>query len=313
MQAAIATHQPESKVARRLRTMLGRALGRGDARRAFGVGAGYQLGRRLDHGGTDEVYEAVHPQLAGRLAIKLHRRALATDAVALAEFRRDAALVSSLRHPHCVQVIELGATREGVPFVAMEYLEGRTLEDHLAGRRSLPSPAEAVAWIKAIATALAAAHASNVIHGGLRPGRVFLAEAAGFTGGFVKLFDFGVRRLAGQDSGAGTIAEAARFTAPELAPGTASTQPDGRADQFALAAIAYRLLAGVDAFPGDDATAVLARVRKEAPRPLARTAGCDQAVDAVIRKGLAKDLDKLADAVLAGAMLPADAAEKLIA
>jgi serine/threonine-protein kinase len=117
---------------------------------------------------------------------------------------------------------------------------------------------------------------------------VFLQEALGYPGGFVRVVDFGLWRLAGERRGPGVVADTARYTSPELTLGR-DASVDGRTDQFALAAIAYRLIGGVDAFPRDDVAAVLDRVLHQQPRRLTEIVSCDPAVDAVIRRGLAKD------------------------
>jgi serine/threonine protein kinase len=136
-----------------------------------------------------------------------------------------------------------------------------------------------------MAAGLAAAHGAKVIHGELRPTKVFLAEAAGYAGGFVKLLDFGLWRLAAERNGPGARADVARFTAPELLDGA---KVDARTDEFALAAMAYRMVAGKDAFPGDDVAAVLRAVSRGTLVPLRSVVRCNPAIDAVIRRGLAR-------------------------
>jgi hypothetical protein len=264
-----------------------------------GTQPGYHLDKRLDRGKTNEVHEAVYPGVPGRFVIKFFRRALATTAEATEAFRREAARISTLRHPHCVQVIEIGTRSDGIPFVVMEHLRGETLRAHLA-RRGAVTPAEAVTSVKAIASALAAAHEAEVVHGRLRPEKVFLAEAAGYEGGFVKLLDFGAGRLSADlgPQGQGLDAEAAGFMASEFASGRLA-DVDGRSDQFALAAIAYRMLTGANCFPGEDVVTVLYRVLHDEPRAVTDFVPCDPDVDKVIRRGLAKDPTQRYPSVLA--------------
>jgi serine/threonine protein kinase len=269
------------------RTGLGALLRGRAAARELGAPGSYQWGRRLDQGDGNEVHEASYPGVPGRFAIKLFRRAVGAGRPASEAFQREATLVGSLRHPHCVQVFQVGARADGVPFVVMEHLRGQTLRELLAGRASV-APAQAAAWIKAVASALAAAHDSNVIHGELRPAQVFLAEVAGYERGFVKLLDFGAWRLGGDGGPAALDIEAARYGAPEVASARIE-QVDARSDQFALAAIAYRLLSGSDAFPGTDVVSVLYRLLHDEPRPLTDLVRCDPMVDTVLRRALAKD------------------------
>jgi serine/threonine protein kinase len=241
-----------------------------------GAGNDYKLGRRLDRGGPDEVFEAFHASQPGRLAIKLARRAMTAPPQAAEAFRRETALVARLRHPHAVQVVEIGRLAAGVPFVVMEFLPGQTLRAHLGRRGPVPA-VEAVPWLKAMAGALSAAHASGAVHGGLRPSKVFLMEAAGYDRGFVKILDFGAWHL-GMGSGRGPDGEVATYTAPELAHAMGVGRPevlDPRTDQYSLAAIAYRLLAARDVAPGD-------------PRPLSSICACDPLVEAAVMRGLAR-------------------------
>ena len=101
-------------------------------------GSDYKLGRRLDRGGPDEVFEAFHASQPGRLAIKLARRATGAPPQAAEAFRRETALVARLRHPHTVQVVEIGRLAAGVPFVVMEFLPGQTLRSQLGRRGPMP-------------------------------------------------------------------------------------------------------------------------------------------------------------------------------
>jgi serine/threonine-protein kinase len=255
------------------------------------------------------VYEADHPTLPGRFAVEIHRRALAAGPQAADAFRREASVVSGLRHPHIAQVLEIGTLPDGVPFVVMEELHGQTLAQVLAARRTVAG-SEVVSWVNAIAGALTAAHGAGIVHGELRPDKIFLAQVAGYERGFVKLLGFGLRQLA-PSGRRGLEAAAARFMAPELAeargPGA-----DGRVDQFALAAIAYRMLAGVDAFQGDDPVTVIHRVLRETPTPLTELLRCDPVVDAVVRRGLTKRPDQRYPTVMAfaGALEEAVAGSK---
>jgi serine/threonine protein kinase len=248
----------------------------------------YLLGRRLNDTGVDELYAANGAGAAGEAVVKLLRRALSAGAAACAAWRREAPLVARLAHPQIARVLAVGETSEGVPYVAHERLDGPTLQSYLERRGRLAAP-EALAIVRGMASALAAAHAGGVIHGDLRPGKVFVTEPPG-GGPSVKIVDFGQWHLSGDRRGPWAMAATARFTAPELlAQGEEGADAvDIHADQFALTAIIYRMLAGVDAFPGDDVAAVLRAVLTGSPRPLTELIDCSPTVDAVIRRGLAK-------------------------
>jgi serine/threonine protein kinase len=271
----------------------------------------YHLGKRLDAGGANELYEALLPGMPRRVAIKFLRRARRVSPAAQQACRHDTVRVASCGHPHIASVVALGTSAEGVPFVVRELLEGESLQACL-NRRVRMLPAAAVHVVRAIASGLTAAHDLGVIHGALRPAKVILQRAAGYPGGCVKLVDFGLWRLAGERRGPGALAELARYTPPELI--VASTRPhlariDARADQFALAAIAYRMIAGVDAFPGDDVAAVLRTLLEGAPAPLDRLVPCDAMLAAVIHRGLARDPADRFDSAMAFATAFAEAVE----
>ena len=222
----------------------------------------YQLGRRLDDGGANEVFEAERPGTAGKVVVKLLHRAAAAGRQATEACRSDHARMGRLRHPNLASLIAFRTTSAGVPYLVREHFEGETLEAHLS-RFGRIDPQDALALVKDIATALAAAHVASLVHGELRPSKVLLTEAVGYPGGFVKVVDLGLWRLTGDRRGPGAQAEAIRLTAPELIAG--SDHVDGQADQFSLAAIAYRMLTGVDAFPGDDVTLVVRNIMEQSP------------------------------------------------
>jgi serine/threonine protein kinase len=248
----------------------------------------YKLGRRLSAGSTGVIYEAKHPWLAGRYAVKVLRNALAQLPEAIQIFRAELAAVGSIGHPNIVHIVEVGSTPDGIPFVVMELLEGRTLAARLAEGRPVPV-SEVVALLKGVAAGLDAAHARGVIHCELNPGNVFLAAAGNEEFGYTpKILNFGIARLRNSNGGdAGVGAETARTMAPEQAQGRGD-EIDGRTDQFALAAIAYRMLTGVDAFRGDDAIGVLYQVVHEAPPPISDYARVDTRIEAVLRRALGK-------------------------
>ena len=251
-----------------------------------GGAARYRLGARLSP--TAEIYEVFHPELPGRLAMKLHRRASGVGAVAVDAFRRDAARAAALRHPNIGQVVETGRLRDGTPFTTMEYLTGHTLEELIVagvpGATGAPAaPGSLLPLLRDVAAALTAAHGAGLVHGEVRPDNIFVAEIAGHPLGFGKLLDFGVCHLTAALAAAGRppATSAARFLAPEQLEGRLA-DADGRADQFALAAIALGLLGG-----GPPDSSPLRPAEPGGARPRATTlARRAPAVDAVLMKAL---------------------------
>jgi hypothetical protein len=184
-----------------------------------------RLGARLSQNG--QLFETDRGQGPGRRVIKLFSGGVGLGEEVVADFTRDVTTVANLRHPHIVQVAEVGRLPDGTPFVVMERLAGRTLEEVLAEAGALPV-ADIIPILRAVASALSAAHAAGVAHGELRADNVFLAEVAGYPRGFAKLLDFGVAHLSAAARGPGR--------------GQREWRPDAGADRLALVGLAHRLL-----------------------------------------------------------------------
>ncbi len=258
----------------------------------------YRLIRRLRSSPTGELFEAAHPRLPGRYVIKILNRNLMGNPQVLTGFRAEVERTIALRHPNIVQVVELGAMPDGTPFCVMELLEGMSLEERLA--HGPLSPVEAAVVIKSIAAGLHAAHVQGLMHLALAPRRIFLAAIEGHDGGFPKLLGFGAWRLRAALAASGGMSDAneVRYLAPEQAMGRHDLV-DARADEFALAALAYKMLSGIDPFRGDDSITVLYQIVHEAPRPLAEIVAADPRLDAVVQTGLAKDKNARFESALA--------------
>ena len=196
---------------------------------------------------------------------------------------------------------------DGTPILVMEHLEGRTLDELLSPRGPM-ALGEVLPIVRGVATALEAAHGVGVVHREVRPDNVFIANVTGYEQGFVKLLDFGVSRLnAGPSPGSNLATAAVHYLSPEQARGL-TAEVDARTDQYALAAMAYRMLAGTDAHVGNDAVSILYRILNEAPRPLTTLARVDTGVDAVIRKAMSRDKRLRFDSVFVFAKALEDAA-----
>jgi serine/threonine-protein kinase len=257
----------------------------------------YRIVRPLAEGGCGEVYLAAHTRLPGAFAVKVLHSRLTRDREALARFRQEAEITSTLRHPHIVQVFDFNVTDDGhVPYLVMELLEGVSLAD--LGRSGQPlDPHRAINIIEQIAQALHAAHGHGVVHRDLKPENVMLLSVGG-TEDFVKVLDFGISqaswrtRLTDNDRVSGTP----QYMAPEQAQGLRE-QIDHRTDQFSLAAIAYTLFTGREPFSGDNPIAVLYQVvHNEPPAPAEANPALAGAVGDVIVRGLSKaPADRFAD------------------
>src|SRR6266700_809842 len=154
----------------------------------------YRLVSQIGYGGMGVVYEAVHTRLPGRFAVKVLLRNLLAYPEALARFEREAAIMSELRHPNVVQIVDFNVTDEQQPYFVMEYLEGHDLETELSERRQLPLH-ETVTIVDSVASALGVAHRRGIVHRDLKPSNVFLCDVEGWQEPFVKVLDFGVSKV----------------------------------------------------------------------------------------------------------------------
>src|SRR5262249_54388258 len=199
--------------------------------------AHYRILKLLGRGGMGVVFQAEDTQLQRTVALKLIHPEFAANPVARERFLREARACAALRSDHVVTVYQVGQDR-GLPFLAMEFLQGQTLEGRLRGER-LPLP-EVLRVGREIAAGLAAAHARGLIHRDVKPATIWLEAPTGR----VKLLDFGLARAAGSHSGltqTGRIIGTPEFMSPEQARGE---DLDARSDLFGLGAVLYALCTG---------------------------------------------------------------------
>jgi serine/threonine protein kinase len=226
----------------------------------------YRVEGKLGEGGMGLVYEAAHTRLPKRFAVKVLNALASVDRTALARFRREAEICSSLGHPNIVEVIDFNETPDGTPYIVMELLAGEDLGSAL--RRDAPLSVErALAVCEPVASALDAAHQRGIVHRDLKPQNIFISRRAHLE--TIKVLDFGISKVVGaSDLHTQSLATMGSpgYMAPEQARG-GSAAVDGSADQFALATIVYEMLAGRRAFcaPGDDVYGILFRIVEEEP------------------------------------------------
>jgi serine/threonine-protein kinase len=231
--------------------------------RTFGA---YKVFGVLGAGGFGTVYEAEHPALKGRVALKVMHPSLVSRNDLVQRFRAEARFAAGVRHPNVVQIADLGEER-GVPYVTMELLRGMTLDAMLVSERKL-SVVAAVDMLLPVLSAVAAMHARGVIHRDLKPENIFLSSA---PDGSIspKVLDFGVAaHLDARGSVSGELVGSPSFMSPEA---TRSLPVDTRSDVFSLGAVLYEALTGVAAFSGNDFNAIIEAVRAArvtAPRSL---------------------------------------------
>ena len=196
------------------------------------------------------------------------------------QFLREAQIIGQLSNPCIVQLYDVGIDEQGTPFMVMEFVAGKTLEDHLDP--STLALQRACAWAADLAGALAIAHRAGIIHGDVKPGNILVTAE-----NKVKLGDFGIARFASQISGSGLLMGTPAYLAPEQIQGEPQ---DPRSDQFALGIVLYQMLTGVKPFDGGSLGAVCAQILNADPAPPSRhNPEVPKALDLILARCLAKN------------------------
>jgi WD40 repeat protein len=249
----------------------------GSAPAASGVAhiGGYEVLGELGRGGMGVVYRARDPRLKRLVALKMIRADGHADPGQRRRFQTEAESAARLRHPNIVQVYEVGEAG-GRPYLALEYVDGGSLAQRLAGT---PLPVEEAApLVETLARAVHAAHQAGVVHRDLKPANVLLAcsDGGGRPGGAgeepryePKIADFGLAKQLDADTGhtrTGAVVGTPSYMAPEQAWGTAA-EVGPPADVYALGAILYECLTGRPPFKGTTALDTLEQVRSRDPVP----------------------------------------------
>jgi serine/threonine-protein kinase len=253
------------------------------------VGA-YQVVALLAAGGMGEVYRVVDTRLGREVALKVLPDAFAADPGRRARLEREAQAVAALNHPNIVTLHSL-EEHEGLPFLTMELVEGRTL-DRVIPPAGVPAAA-LLAYALPLCEALAAAHQRGIVHRDLKPGNVMLADD-----GRLKLLDFGLAAIT--DAGAfAPLGPAATLTLEGVLVGTCAymspeqlqgRRPDCRSDVFALGVVLYELAVGRRPFGGVTTPEVCSAILRDAPPEVScRRQDLPRAVPAVIMRCLEKN------------------------
>ena len=252
------------------------------------LGDRYELGEVLGYGGMAEVLRGRDIRLGRDVAVKTLRVDLAREPSFQARFRREAQSAASLNHPSIVAVYDTGeSTLDGVqvPYIVMEYVDGRTLRDLLKSERRI-MPTRALEITAEILKALDYSHRNGIIHRDIKPANVMLTRS-----GEVKVMDFGIARSVAQASAAVTQTAAVIGTAQYLSPEQArGEQVDPRSDVYSTGCLLYELLTGSPPFTGDSAVAVAYQHVREDPIPPSRVnPDVSPAIDAIVLKAMAKN------------------------
>jgi len=248
----------------------------------------YDIVRELGRGAMGIVHEGIDPLIGRKVAVKTIRfdvlTAPAEQHEAQQRFMREARSAGNLSHPSIVTIYEVGQ-HEGLTFIAMEFIEGESLESMLASGQRLPL-ASIIDLVAQLGDALDYAHRSGVVHRDIKPANVLIDKE-----GRPRIVDFGIARIA---SSSLTQTNMVLGTPSYMAPEQIAGHPvDHRADLFALGAILYELLTLQRAFPGENVTTVIYKIMNVTPPPARSVdATLSPGLDVVISKALSKDPDQ---------------------
>lgn len=232
----------------------------------------YRIERFLGVGTIGTVYVARHVRSGGLYAVKVLHRKLAASPELYQRFQDEARLIATLRHPHIVPITDFDRDDNGIPFFVMDLLEGENLQQRLKHKETLPL-AQTLEIIQQVGSALSAAHRSGIVHRNLKLENIFLVrhDLGDRVTESAKVTDFGLSRFR-RAAPPGTLDAAhgvSAYMAPEMLQEGASPI-DGRADQWALAVIAYRMLSGKLPFDESSPEELQRHILNDPPRPLNR-------------------------------------------
>jgi serine/threonine-protein kinase len=245
----------------------------------------YELIKRIGRGGMADVFMARDRLLDRNVAIKVLFPEFAVDPNFVERFRREAQAAANLNHPNIVNVFDWGK-HGGTYFIAMEYVDGRTLADILRSNGHLTSK-QAAEIASEVAAALGFAHAAGLVHRDIKPANILIG-----TNGSVKVADFGIARAmnAPTESNltqAGAVMGTATYFSPEQAQGA---QPDPRSDLYSLGIVMYEMIAGRPPFTGENPVSIAYKQVHDYPTPLNRlVADVPRSFEAIVAKLLTKD------------------------
>jgi len=241
----------------------------------------YRIVRKLGTGGMANVYLAEDEVLGRRVAIKILNDRHAGDDQFVERFRREAKNAASLSHPNIVSIYDRGEA-EGTYYIAMEYLDGRSLKELIVARG--PAPIHiAVDYARQILTAIRFAHRHGIVHRDIKPHNVLVDGE-----GRLKVTDFGIARAGvSQMTEAGSIIGTAQYLSPEQARGA---PVDQTSDLYSVGVVLYELLTGVVPFSGDTPVEIAMKHLSMVPEPpSAKRAEIPRDLDMVVLRALAKD------------------------
>lgn len=250
----------------------------------------YEVQAAIGEGAMADVYRAYDPGIDRVLAIKVLKAEFRQNRQYAARFLREARAAGALSHPNIVTIYDVGEV-DGYPYIAMELLEGRPLDQVM--QRERLSVESVLAVGTQLGEALNYAHGLGVVHRDIKPSNIMLAP----DGRSIKILDFGIARVAEAEGDAetlktqiGQVLGTPRYMSPEQALGGAL---DGRSDLFSAGVVLYELVTGQRAFAGSSAATLALQITQNDPRPIVELApDCPRGLEFIIGKLLAKKPEK---------------------
>jgi serine/threonine-protein kinase len=254
----------------------------------------YVVQRVIARGGMGEVYEAQHPSIRRRVAVKVLAAECAQHRILVERFLAEARAVNAVRHDHIIEVLDLASLPDGRPYLVMEFLEGEPLAARIRRKGQLPI-GELGPILLPVLDALEAAHHAGIVHRDLKPDNIFLERRGGRI--VPKVLDFGIAKLfdpelQGEGGEGRTKAGAVLGTPAYMAPEQADGRPedvDARTDVFAAGAILFKMCCGKAPFQATSYSDQLERILSQAPTPPRQLRpDLNVAIEAVLLRALAK-------------------------
>jgi serine/threonine protein kinase len=251
-----------------------------------GISAPQQIGRyeildEIGRGAMGVVFKARDPFIGRLVAVKTITTGIADKPDLLERFRREAQAAGGLQHPNIVTIYEMSEF-DGTPFIAMEYLEGASLEKTISEQSPLPL-VDKLGYIVQACRALDYANRRGVIHRDIKPANIMVTSE-----GVVKVVDFGIARIIdAAKTQTGVMLGTLSYMSPELVRGR---RADQRCDVWALGVVMYELLTYRRPFDGENHAAVLMSILQQEPRPIQEfLPECPPALETVVQRALRKE------------------------